>query len=71
MGMFKQSSQNSKFEMSLQYLKKEVRDDVDLFHAYKHQSLLPVEFNTLNQSFLQSDALIIYKHNQAFSKFSK
>ena len=32
MGMIKhsQSSQNSKFAMSLQYLKKEVKDDVDL-----------------------------------------
>ena len=28
-----QSSQNSKFAMSLQYLKKEVRDRVDFLHA--------------------------------------
>ena len=40
MGMVKhsQSSQNSKFAMSLQYLKKEVRDEVNFLHAGKHQS---------------------------------
>ena len=32
-----QSSQNSKFSMSLQYLEKEVRDEVDFLHADKHQ----------------------------------
>ena len=42
MGMVKhsQSSQNSKFAMSLQYLKKEVKDVVDFFHVDKHQSFL-------------------------------
>ena len=40
MGMAKhsQSSQNSKFAMSLQYLKKEVRDEVDFLHVDKHQN---------------------------------
>ena len=33
--------------MSLQYLKKEVRDEVDFLHADKHQSFLQVDFNTL------------------------
>ena len=33
--------------MSLQYLKKKVRDDVDFLHAYKHQSFLQVDSNTL------------------------
>ena len=49
MGMVKhsQSSQKSKFVMSLQYLKKEVRDEVDFLHADKHQSFLQVDFNTL------------------------
>ena len=49
MGMVKhsQSSQNSKFAMSLQYLKKEVKDEVDFLHADKHQSFLKVYFNTL------------------------
>ena len=47
-GMVKhsQSSQNSKFAMSLQYLKKEVRDEVNFLHVDKHQSFLPVDFNT-------------------------
>ena len=31
-----QSSQNSKFAMSLQYPKKEVRGEVDFLHANKH-----------------------------------
>ena len=40
MWMFKysQSSQNSKCAMSLQYLKKDVRDEVDFLHADKHQN---------------------------------
>ena len=48
MGIVKhpQSSQNSKFSMSLQKFKKEVRDDVDFLHADKHQHLLPADFNT-------------------------
>ena len=33
--------------MSLQYLKKEVRDEVDFLHADKHQSFIHVDFNTL------------------------
>ena len=38
MGMVKhsQSFQNSKFSMSLQYLKKEVRGEVDFLHPGKH-----------------------------------
>ena len=49
MGIVKhsQSSQNSKFTMSLQYFKKEVRDKVDFLHVDKHQSFLQVDFNTL------------------------
>ena len=42
-----QSSQNIKFAMSLQYLQKQVRDEVDFLHADKHQSFLQVYFNTL------------------------
>ena len=47
--MFKhsQSSQNGKFAMSLQYLEKRVKYEVDFFHADKHQSFLQVDFNTL------------------------
>ena len=42
MGMAKhfQSYQNNNLEMSLQYLKKDVRDEVDILHADKHQSFL-------------------------------
>ena len=36
---YSQSSQNNKFAMSLQYFKKEVREEVDFFHADKHQNL--------------------------------
>ena len=45
---YSQSSQNSKFAMSLQYLKKDVRDELDFLHADKHQSFLQVNFNTLS-----------------------
>ena len=40
-------SQNRKFVITLQYLKKEVRDEVDFLHADKHQSFLQVDFSTL------------------------
>ena len=33
--------------MSLQYLKKEVRGEVDFLHADKHRSFLQVDLNTL------------------------
>ena len=42
-----QSSQTRKLAMSLQYLKKEVRNEVDFLHADKHQSFLQVDFNIL------------------------
>ena len=42
-----QSSQNSKFPMSLQYLEKEVRYEVDILDADKCQSFLQVYFNIL------------------------
>ena len=73
MGMVKhsQSSQNSKFAMSLQYLKKEVRDEVNFLHVDKHQSFLQVDFNTLVSIILQVDITIIDGHDQAFSKYSK
>ena len=44
--------------MSLQYLKNEVRDEVDFFHTDKHQS------------FLQGDTIMMDGHDQAISKFS-
>ena len=33
--------------MSLQYLKKEVRDKVYFLHADKHQNFLQIDFSTL------------------------
>ena len=53
MGMAKhsQSSQISKFAMALQYLEKEVRDEVDFLETDKHQSFLQVDFNTLGIKF--------------------
>ena len=43
-----QSSQNSKFAMSLQCLKKEVRDEVDFLHADNRQSVSHVDFKILD-----------------------
>ena len=43
-----ETSQNSKFAMSLQYLGKVVRDEVDFLHADKHQHFLEVDFKTLS-----------------------
>ena len=71
-----QSFRNSNFAVSLQYLKKEVRDDVDFLHADKHQSFLQVGFNNL--SFKVSYKLIlsllmgVIKHSQSSqsNKFS-
>ena len=49
MGMDKhsQTSQMRKFEMSLQYLVKEVRDEADFLYADKHQSFLQSDFYAL------------------------
>ena len=71
MGMVKhsQSSQNIKFAMSLQYLQKQVRDEVDFLHADKRQSFLQVYFDTLDVNV--SYRLILYlligmiKHSQS------
>ena len=35
-------TQNNKFAISLQYLKKELSDEVDFLHADKHESLLQI-----------------------------
>ena len=74
MGMVKhsQSSQNSKFAISLQYLKKEVKDEVDFLHADKHQSFLKVYFNTLDIKVSYKVYIIIIDgHDQAFSSYSE
>ena len=48
-GMIKhsQSSHKSKFAISLQYLKKQVRDEFGFLHADKHQSFQQIDFHTL------------------------
>ena len=52
------------FVMFLQYLKKEVRDEVDFLHADKHESFLQVDFNILSiKIFLQVDTVIIDGHD--------
>ena len=38
-----QITQNIEFAISLQYLKKEVSDEVDFLHADKHESLLQID----------------------------
>ena len=38
-----QITQNNKFAISLEYLKKEVSDEVDFLHADKHESLLQID----------------------------
>ena len=74
MGMVKhsQSFQKSKFAMSLQYLKKEVKDEVDFLQADKHQSFLKIYFDTfaIKVSY-KVDIIIINGHDQAFSNYSK
>ena len=52
-----QITQNNKFAISLQYLKKEARDKVDFLHVDKHEG------------FLQIDTMIF--NGQAFPKFPK
>ena len=54
-----QITQNNKFSISLQYLKKEVSDEVDIFHVDK------------NESYLQIDTIIFDGFGQAFPKFPK
>ena len=38
-----QITQNNKFAISLQYLKKELSDEVGFLHADKHESLLQID----------------------------
>ena len=38
-----QITQNNKFAISLQYLKKSVSDEVDFLHADKHESFLQID----------------------------
>ena len=54
-----QITQNNKFYISLQYLKKEVSDEVDFLHAEK------------DESYLQIGIMIFDGDGQAFPKFPK
>ena len=58
-----QSTQNNKFAISLQYLKKELSDEVDFLHADKHEILLQIDSMIL---------MGIVKHSQSSqnSKFA-
>ena len=58
-----QISQDNKFAISLQYLKKKVSDEVDFLHADKHESLLQIDTMIL---------MGIVKHSLSFpnSKFT-
>ena len=53
-----QITQNKKFPISLQYLKKQVNGEVDLLHAGKHKHLL------------QIDTTILLGEGQAFPKIA-
>ena len=41
--MYAQITQNNKFTISLQYLKKEVSVEVGVLHAEKHENLLQID----------------------------
>ena len=73
MGMVKHSqiSQNSKFALSLQYLKKEVKDEVDFLQADQDQSVGNVYFKTLGIKVSYNFHIIINGHDQAFSNYLK
>ena len=59
MARYAQITQNNKFAVSLQYLKKEVCDEVDFLLTDKHER------------FLQTDTVIFDGDGQAFPKFPK
>ena len=53
-----QITQNNKFAIPLQHVKKEVSDEVDFLHADKHESLLQID-------------TMIFGNVQTFPKFPK
>ena len=71
MGMVKhfQSLQKSKFAMSLQYLKKQIRDEVEFLDVGKHQSFLRADFNTfgvkVSYKLILSLLMYVIKHSQS------
>ena len=60
---YAQITQNNKFAISLQYLKKEFSDEVDFLHADKYESLLQIDTMILRR---------MVKHSQSSqnSKFA-
>ena len=53
--------------MSLQYLQKQVRNEVDFLHVHWHQSFLQIYFNTLGVKFFyEVNTIFIDGHDQAF-----
>ena len=56
-------AQNNKFAISLQHLKKEVNDAVDLLHADKHESLLQTDTIILLE-------MVKYSRSSKYSKFT-
>ena len=49
-----QITQNNKFAISLQYLKKELLDEVDFLHVDKHESLLQIDSILMMVKYSQS-----------------
>ena len=60
-----QITQNSEFAISLQYLKKEVSDEIDFLHADKQENLLQIDTMILMEMVKQSQ---IFK-NSKFAMF--
>ena len=70
MDKYSPNSQNSKSAISLQYLIKEVRDEIHFLHADKHKSFLQVNFSTLIIKVLPNgDTIIIDRHDKVFSNY--
>ena len=66
-----QSSPNSKFTMSAEYHKREVRDVVDFLNTDKYQSGLQVDFNTLGTKFGYKVILWLLMSMMKHSQISK
>ena len=58
-----QITQNNMFAISLQYLRKEVIDEVDFLHADKHKSLLQIDTMTLM-------GMVMHSQSSQNSKFT-
>ena len=58
-----QNTQNNKFAISLQYLKKDVSDENDFLHADKHKGLLQIDTMILME-------IVRHSQNSQNSKFS-